>query len=276
MATPLAVLDRIQLRAKAKSLSIEIQSGEIIAIMGPAGGGKSHLLEVIAGAAKPADGKFTSEVPIHFCGDPIFPRRATPLSLARSAQSTKDNQRTIIVLNALGLTDVREQPVVRLSQSQMIACTLIEGLIPESGITLIDGLLDLLDPWILDRTLRVMLDDLELGKSYLFATHQPPLAERADQLILVKEQSMVFAGSIPDLIARTKPAEFIIECDDNSTVAALVEPFAISIKKSPGRIVFTTHRGQSLAAKLLTHGYGPIRTITVNQPTLADALKTLV
>lgn len=276
MATPIATLDRIQLRQKAKSLSLEIQSGELIAIMGPAGGGKSHLLEVIAGDAKPADGKFQSESPIHFCGDPVFPRRATPMSLAKGGSKSIENQRIIAVLNALGLTDVRDQPIARLSQSQMIACTLIDGLVPESGLSLIDGLLDLLDPWRLEATLRHMFDDLDLGKTYIFATHQPSLAERADQLILIKDQSMAFAGSIPELIARTAPTEFIVECDDNSTVVALVEPFAVSIKKSPGQVVFTTHRGQSLAAKLLTHGYGPIRTITVNQPTLSEALKTLI
>ena len=101
-----------------------------------------------------------------------------------------------------------------------------------------------------------ILGDLELGKSYVVATHQPALAERCDQLVVVKNQSMAFAGSVPQLIAETAPATFTVECDDQSAVAAMVEPFALNIKKSPGGVVFTTHRNQSLAARLLTHGYG--------------------
>lgn len=243
--------------------------------MGKAGSGKSHLLEVIAGETKPHAGTITTEADRHFCGDPIFPRRATPLSLAKKALDTENTQRIVIVLNALGLTDLRDVAVTKLTQSQIIACALIDGLMPEQGLTIIDGLLDLLDPWTLEAVYQVIQTDLELGKSFVFATHQPAFAERCDQLIVVRDQSTIFAGSVPKLIAETAPAQFTVECDDQSTVAAMVEPFAINIKKSPGRVVFTTHRNQSLAAKLLTHGYGNITAINVSEPTLRDALRNL-
>ena len=243
--------------------------------MGQAGSGKSHLLEVIAGETKPHSGKIDCQVDQHFCGDPVFPRRATPLSLAKSALDTENTQRIVIVLNALGLTDLRDTPVTKLTQSQMIACALIDGLMPEQGLTVIDGLLDLLDLWTLEAVFQVIQGDLELGKSYVFATHQPALAERCDQLIVIKDQSMIFAGSIPQLIAETAPAQFTVDCEDQSTVAAMVEPFALNIKKSPGKIIFTTHRNQALAAKLLTHGYGNISAISVSEPTLREAIRNL-
>jgi ABC-type multidrug transport system ATPase subunit len=243
--------------------------------MGRAGGGKSHLLEVIAGETKPHAGSIQCEVDQHFCGDPVFPRRATPLSLAKKALDTENTQRIVVVLNALGLTDLRDVAVTKLTQSQMIACALIDSLMPEQGLAIIDGLLDLLDPWTLEAVFQVIQTDLELGKSYVLATHQPAFAERCDQLIVVRDQNMIFAGSIPQLIAETAPAQFTVDCEDQSTVAAMVEPFALNIKKSPGKIIFTTHRNQSLAAKLLTHGYGNISAISVSEPTLRDALKIL-
>lgn len=275
MVDALASLDRIQIRDKGKSLSLRIAPGELIAVMGPTGAGKSDLLEVVAGERSPKSGTVECHLPRYLCSDPAFPRRATPMSLAKGASDSADTQRVVVALTALGLTDVRDTQVARLGPSQMIASTLIDGLVPESGLVIVDGLFDLLDPWRRDAVMQAVDDDLDLGKCYLFATNNPALAERCDQIVVVSEGSMVFAGTLAKLLSEAGPTTFTVECDDQTAVAAMVEPFALNIKKSPGQVVFTSHRNQALAAKLLTYGYGAVKSVVAAEPTVADALRSL-
>jgi ABC-type multidrug transport system ATPase subunit len=242
--------------------------------MGPADSGKSYLLELLAGTQNPPAGAINATSPRVLCADPQFNKKATPLSVA-TAGSKERTARIFEVLNALNLTDVRDRPIAKLSQSQVVACILIPGLSLDSGITLIDGLLDLLDPWILKSVLRFIDDDLLNGKTVFVTTHQPQIAERCHQVIVLSNLNPVFAGTVPQLIALAEPTKFTVECTDGTSVAAMVEPFSLHVKKLPGRVEFTSHRDQSVAAKLLTHGYGNVTAVTVESATLEQALTML-
>lgn len=275
MPQPLASLDRVQLREQGKSLSLTILPGELIAVMGPTNSGKSDLLDFVSGERQPKSGTVDCNVPRVLCGDPAFPRRATPMSLAKAAADSPETQRMAVALTALGLAELRDTQVSRLTPSQMIATALIGALVPERGLVCIDGLLDLLDPWRRESVWRAIDDDLDLGKSFVIATNSPALAERCDQIVVVGGGNMVFAGTVAQLLADAGPTTFTVECDDQSAVAAMVEPFAINIKKSPGQVIFTSHCNQALAAHLLTYGYGAVKSVIATEPTVADALRSL-
>lgn len=270
----IAQLDRVCLQPNAKSLSLPIHAGELIAVTGATASGKSHLLETLAGEASPASGKISKPKETHFCGDPVFPRRATPLSLAKASLPRGDSQRAVIVLNALQLTDLRDEPVARLTPGQMIAASLISCLVPEIGLSIIDGHLDLLDPWTLEGVMNLIHDDQETGKAFVISSNQPSLVEQCDQVVILRNEEAIFAGSIGELLTAAAPAELIIDCADPSAVQAMVDPFILSAKQSPGTLTITTHKGQAVAAQLLTHGYGAVKLVVLKEPTVKEALLT--
>lgn len=271
----LVTLDRVCLKPNGKSLSFELRRGEMVVVLGPSASGKSHLLEICAGVSNPASGKVIQEGSVHFCGDPVFPRRATPLSLARSVLPKNDNGRAVEVLTTLSLLEWRDDSVTRLSPSQMIASTLAAPLSLESGAVVIDGHLDLLDPWTLDAVLDHLRRDRRAGKAVLLSTNRPDIVERADQAIILRDEEAVFAGSIAELTARLGPTELIVECDDPSAVQAMVEPFVVSARIEGSSLHLSAHKGQALAARLLTHGYGRVVSVTLKSPTLMESLLDL-
>ncbi len=271
----LITLDRVCLKSGCRSLSFELRRGEMVAVMGPSASGKSHLLEICASESTPASGKVIQDGTVHFCGDPVFPRRATPMSLAKAVLPKQDNGRAVEVLATLGLLEWRDEPVSRLTPSQMIASALAAPLALETGTVIIDGHLDLLDPWTLEEVLDHLRRDRRAGKAILVSTNRSDIAERSDEVIVLRDEQAVFAGSIADLIARVGPTELEVECADPSAVQAMVEPFVVSARIEAGALHLSAHKGQALAARLLTHGYGRVVSVTIKSPTLTESLLDL-
>ena len=265
-------LDDLALRPDGRGLSLELTPGDCFAVMGRGGSGKSLLLQTITGQSKPGRGSAKVLGAWVQAAPEDLPRRGTPLSLVRDFAKRNDSDRTVTVLNTLGLTEHRDVQLSKLTSSQMIAASLVGPLLGAQPLVVIDGELDMLDPLTLDAVLRLIDEDREAGRAFLVTTNRPDVAERLGNLIVMKSREVSFAGSLRELLEKTQPVELTIECDDSSTVHTMVEPFSVSVKASKGQVVVTAHDGQALAARLLTQGYGNIRTIVWREPTLAEAL----
>ena len=272
----LAKFASVSFRAKGRTMSFEVGPGECYAIMGPAGSGKSRLLECALREATPEVGKVTVDCDVVAPDDGPKGRRATPIGVAKSAAKKADAERLVGALGALGLTEVRDRPVSQLTTGQTVACNLLPCFVQDSELVVIDGHLDVLDPWLLGRVLDLIEDDVENGRSFLVSTNQAAIAVRLGHLVVLSQGEPVFAGTARELIERSRPAELVVECDDGSTARGIAEPFCLSVKSGPGHLELTTHSGQGLAARLLTHGYGNVKSVIVREPTLAEALALLV
>lgn len=265
----------VTFRPKGRTMSFEIRPGDNYAVMGPACSGKSRLAECALGEAEPEEGKVSSKCASVAPDDGPKNRRTTPLSLAKAAAKKADSERLVGALSALGLTEVRDRPIGQLTTGQLVACNLLPCFVQDSELVVIDGHLDVLDPWLLDRILDLIEDDVNNGRAYLIVTNQPAIAERLGHVIVLSGGEPVFAGSVRELIQSCRPAELTVECNDGTTVRGIAEPFSLSVKAAPGKLELTTHSGQGLAARLLTHGYGNVKSVIVREPTLAEALARL-
>lgn len=268
-------LDGASLEERGRTLSLELCPGDTYAVMGPSGAGKSLLLDVMTGEIRPVRGQAVVQGRAVRPNNGTYSRRATPATVARANTRSTDTAQIVAVLSALHLWDLRDTPVTKLPTGLAIATDLIPLFLQPADLLVVDGLLDYLDPWLLEDLLELLDQQVQEGRAALVATSRPDIAEALGNLIVLKSKTPRFAGTCRELIEQSRPAELFVEVDDESTVRTMVEPFTVSIKSRPDGLELTSHAAQDLAARLLTQGYGQIRTIILKEPTLKEAIHSL-
>lgn len=272
---PVLLLDKFALAHEGELLNLELHGGDVFAIVGRAGSGKTLLLDTIIGEEKPACGEVVLQGTVIEAQYSTGKSRQTPFTVAK-ASASKGNQRRIAdVLAALGLWDARNVQLGKLTTGMVVACDLLPVLLSDADLVLIDGHLDLLDPWALDGAFEEMFRLAEEKTAFLVATNRPELAERLGNLIVLAEGQVKYAGTVEQLVRSIEPTEIVVEADDLSTVTTMVEPFVTGVRVSGRRLVLQAEDGQEVAARLLTNGYGVVRSVVVKEPSLEEALVQL-
>lgn len=269
---PALTLDKFALAHDGDLLNLELMGGDVYAIVGRSGAGKTLLFDTILGEEKPACGEVAVHGTLVAAQYSSGKSRSTPFSVAKSSASKENQRRIADALAALGLWDARNVPLHKLTTGMVVACDLLPVLLSDADLVLIDGHLDLLDPWALDGAFEEMFRLAEERTAFLVATNRPELAERLGNIIVLIEGQVRYAGPVDSLVRSIEPTEIVVEADDLSTVTTMVEPFVTGVRVSGRRLVLQAEDGQEVAARLLTNGYGLVRSVVVKEPTLEEAL----
>tara|TARA_B100000575_G_C23010186_1_gene581894 strand:+ start:191 stop:895 length:705 start_codon:yes stop_codon:yes gene_type:complete len=203
--------------------NLEIFPGEIIAIAGPSGIGKSTLLRTIAGLVSPITGR------LEVCGAvlPETPPRGhlgyipQKLGLVRHA-SVKHNvelgaragiksrkmrqQRSIEAIDIMGLSEKSSEPIRRLSGGQQRRVATARTLAQRPKLILADEFLSELDEETLTSVLEAVTNYVRENKSALIVVeHDISRAKMmADKLLVIDD------GSINPFVKGTKAMEVSI------------------------------------------------------------------
>lgn len=144
-----------------KGVSAHLEPGQIVALLGPSGSGKSSLLRAIAGLEPVAggdilwDGNSVVDVPIHrrgfglmFQDGQLFPHRSVSGNVAyglRGFPRAERGERVSEALDLVGMSDYADRSVLSLSGGQAQRVALARSLAPRPSLLLLDEPLSALD-----------------------------------------------------------------------------------------------------------------------------------
>ena len=167
-----------------KNVSIALEGGQRIALMGPSGSGKSTLLRIIAGFLSPVSGTVQKPRRISTVNQDFQLLRnlsairnvALPLVIAGiSAQEAQERAHT--QLRRFGLTTLEQKPVGFLSQGQAQRVALARALVMNPELLLLDEPTSALDQKSTREMLGILDEWCTSKKGILMITHIPLVAQ---------------------------------------------------------------------------------------------------
>ncbi|TWT64749.1 ABC transporter ATP-binding protein [Allorhodopirellula solitaria] len=191
-----------------KNVSLSVEAGEFVAIMGASGSGKSTLLHAIAGLIDVDEGRVViagqdlaqfgdaaltrfrrRQLGIVFQAYNLIPTLSAEDNIRLPATASAGLDREVdAMLDRLGMTDRRQHKPAALSGGEQQRVAIARALICNPAILLADeptGSLDSVSGTHLCQLLRAMVD--EQGRSIVMVTHEPHVAMWADRVVVLKD-----------------------------------------------------------------------------------------
>ncbi len=197
------------LRPALSDLSVQIESGEMVAVVGPNGAGKSTLLGLLSGVIRPTSGTVTgsprcSVVLQRTALDHLLTVRENAALFARvfGVPATDRCDRLTQLAGIMGLGERLDDRVGALSGGLARRADLLRAMMFGPELLILD------EPAAgLDReSHRAILDSLDelcrtLGVAIVMSTHDLSDAARAGRVLLLREGEVVAQGSPHGLVA---------------------------------------------------------------------------
>lgn len=191
-------------------LSMQVKKGEVIAILGQSGSGKSTFLSLLSGLDNPDQGeirvdgtdmvsldieqktKFRGEkIGIVFQQFHLIPHLTAlenvllPLQIAGQKDET---HRAVELLDKMGLKNRKDHLPGKLSGGEAQRVALARALVTQPEIILADEPSGSLDPATGDQVMNVFFDMVrKAGTTAILVTHNPELAKRCDRQLTLKQ-----------------------------------------------------------------------------------------
>jgi iron(III) transport system ATP-binding protein len=221
-------VDNVTLRfgdvAALDDVSLAVQAGEIVALLGPSGSGKSTLLRVVAGLARPQTGTVRlagatvtgaglfvpperRRVGMVFQDYSLFPHLTVAANIAFGLRPVRGADADPIVgalMERLGLSRYAASYPHMLSGGERQRVALARALAPRPQVLLMDEPFSGLDGRLRDRVREETLGLLrETSTTTVVVTHDPAEAMRiADRLALLHGGRLVQSGAAREVYAR--------------------------------------------------------------------------
>lgn len=192
-------------------VSLEIQKGEFLAIIGPSGSGKSTLMNMIGCLDRPDAGTYflhgeeigkkddnqlaairNQEVGFIFQNFNLLPRLTAmenvelPL-LYTKMSAGKRRERALEVLDQVGLKDRAGQLPTQLSGGQQQRVAIARALVAKPTILLADEPTGALDSKTSKEILQVMKELNELGQTVILISHDLSIAKQASRMVSLQD-----------------------------------------------------------------------------------------
>lgn len=268
-------LHDFRFQPKGPAVSCTMLPGQILAVAGPAGSGKTRFLRSICGLERGYKGGVRLGGNVVLAGHPASSKRATPESLARKFAARGGASQAAEALAATNLWDYRREAFGSLSPGQQAACELLGPLASRAQILCIDGQLERLDPWTRASVLEHVERRLVEGAVLIVVTSLTAILPKSDYLVVWRQGNPAYSGTYSQLERQRGKSRVEIETLNDPAARALVDSFGIKATAEDGSLSFQAMQGQELAAHLLLEGYGDVKLLIDRPPTPEELLNSL-
>jgi putative ABC transport system ATP-binding protein len=197
--------------AALAGISLEIKTGEFVAIMGPSGSGKSTMMNILGCLDRPSSGSYllqdqevatmnddelaktrNKRIGFVFQNFNLLSRVsawenvALPLVYARVAEKERLT-RAAAILDSVGLSTRKQHMPNELSGGQRQRVAIARALINDPSIIMADEPTGNLDSRSSVDIMRIFGNLNEQGKTIILVTHEPDIAEYAKRVITVRD-----------------------------------------------------------------------------------------
>jgi putative ABC transport system ATP-binding protein len=195
-------------------VTLAIEKGEFVAVMGPSGSGKSTLLNLVAGLDRPTSGTIkVGDVDLGTLGEaglarfrrdqvgfvfqffyllPNLTALENVLIPAQLRGANNANSRAIELMHTLGIADVAERYPARLSGGQQQRVAIARALINQPALLLADEPTGALDTHAGEHVMELLGQLHSQGQTILLVTHDAKLATRhAARVVSVMDGQLV-------------------------------------------------------------------------------------
>ncbi len=204
-----------------RGISLRIERGEHVAIMGPSGSGKSTLMNVLGCLDAPTSGRYlldgidvashsedelsdlrNRKIGFVFQGFNLVPRMSAlanvelPLAYAGLERASR-RRRALLALESVGMSDRAKHTSAELSGGQQQRVAIARAIVTNPAIVLADEPTGNLDSRSSAEVLALFEELHEQGRTLLIITHESEVAHRAQRLIVLGDGRVVSDQMLP-------------------------------------------------------------------------------
>lgn len=205
------VLESVTVRA-LRGVSLTVEHGEFVALMGPSGSGKSTLLNLLGCLDRPTHGRYIlgeddvsrmdddhlSEIRSKYLGFifqsyNLLPQYTVvenieiPLLYQGCRLTEKTHNRCIQLANLVGLGDRLEHRPMQLSGGQQQRVAIARALVNDPHVILADEPTGNLDSKTSDEIMQMLIRLNDAGKTIIMVTHENDIAAWAKRIIRLRD-----------------------------------------------------------------------------------------
>ena len=204
-----------------KDISLEIEQGEVVVVIGPSGSGKSTLIRCLNLLEEPTKGevyingeminapdtdvnRLRQKMGMVFQHFNLFPHKTVkgnitlaPVKLGKAGKEEAD-QRAMELLEKVGLADKADNYPSQLSGGQKQRIAIVRALAMDPEIMLFDEPTSALDPEMVGEVLELMKELARSGMTMMVVTHEMGFAREVGTRVIFMDEGVILEEGTPE------------------------------------------------------------------------------